>query len=161
MKKNLLLLVALLLTTGVFAQKTELNKFRAGFGTVYASEINNLGYALNGIYTVDDKWEAELAFTHIFKKKQLGYNVLDFNVHYVFVHPSDELSLYGLTGLGFNFLRLGDGDKDYYTDTRLGLNLGLGANYTITDKLSLVPQLCYTFSETGYTRIGVSIQYHF
>lgn len=161
MKKNLLLLVALLATTGVFARKSEISKFRAGFGTLYAGAIQNLGYQFNGIYTVNDHWEAELAYTHIFKKKQMGYNVLDFNAHYVFMHPNDEWSIYALGGMGFNFLRLSDGEKDYYTDTRLGANLGLGANYTITDKLSLAPQLYYTFSEKGYTRIGLSIQYLF
>jgi len=161
MKKNLLLLVALLATTNLFAQKNDSNKLRAGFGTVYASSIKNVGYAINGVYSVDKHWEAEVSLTHIFKKKQLGYNVLDFNAHYVFMHPTDELSLYGLTGMGFNFLRLTDDDKDSYTETRLGLNLGLGANYKIADKLSLAPLLCYTFSESGYTRLGVSIQYHF
>ena len=125
------------------------------------SGIKNVGYAFNGVYSVNRHWEAELSFTHIFKRKQLGNNVLDFNAHYVFVRPSDKLSVYGLAGMGFNFLRITDVDKDYYTDTRLGLNVGLGANYKIADKLSLAPLLCYTFSESGYTRLGVSIQYQF
>ncbi|PTN10630.1 outer membrane beta-barrel protein [Mangrovibacterium marinum] len=161
MKKNLLLLVALLLTTSVFAQKVELNQFRVGFASVYDTGMNNPGYALNGIYAVDEHWETEIAFTHIFKKKKRGNNVLDFNARYVFMHPADEWSVYALGGMGFNFLRVTDDGDDFYTDTRLGLNLGLGANYTIDDKLSLAPQLCYTISENSYYRIGVGIQYHF
>ena len=161
MKRNLLLILACVLTTSIFAQEADLGKLRAGLGLVYATKIENMGINLNGVYSFADQWEGELGYTHIFKKNYVGYNVLDLNAHYICCHPAENLSIYGLGGLAINFLRISDGEKDYYTDTRLGFNLGAGCNYKLTEKLNLVPQLCYTFRDSGYFRIGAGVQYLF
>ena len=161
MKKNLFVMIALLLTTSVFAQEAEVSKLRAGLGVVYASKIENFGLSLDGIYSFTDNWEGELALTHVFKKDDVKYNVVDLNARYNFVRPVKNLAIYGLGGLALNFVWLSDDGKSSYTQTKVGFNLGLGATYRLTDKLSLAPQACCMFSDDRYYRYGLAVQYQF
>ena len=50
MKKTIFTLIVLLLSASVSLQAQE-SKIRAGAGLVYATDINNLGLALKGVYT--------------------------------------------------------------------------------------------------------------
>jgi len=45
--------------------------------------------------------------------------------------------------------------------TETGLNLGVGANYKLSDKLNLAPEIRYTIMNGSYLRIGASVQYFF
>ncbi|WP_163715796.1 outer membrane beta-barrel protein [Mangrovibacterium lignilyticum] len=166
MKRIFLLILACVFTIGAFAQEADLSKLRAGVGLVYASEIENVGLNLNGVYAFTDQWEGEFAFTHIFKKNYVSFNVIDLNAHYVFYQPDDKTNIYGLGGLAINFVKLEDfglglvPDKSY-TDTQLGFNLGVGLNYKIAEQLNLAPQIQYTIMDGSYLRIGISVQYLF
>ena len=62
MKKIILVLTTLILTTGLFAQSFDTSKLRAGAGLVYATDINNIGIAFNGVYAFTDQWEGSLGF---------------------------------------------------------------------------------------------------
>ena len=46
-------------------------------------------------------------------------------------------------------------------DTSIGLNLGVGANYKLTDNLNLAPEMRFTVMDGSYFRIGVAVQYMF
>lgn len=186
MKKNILLVFAIVLSANVFAQSFDVSKLRAGAGLVYATEVSNVGINLNGVYSFTDQWEGSLGFTHIFEKDYLTYNMLDFDVHYVFYTPDEKLNVYGLAGLGFTFWDI-DSPTIYISDytgfdfgmsatsalistpnasmsgngTDLGLNLGVGANYKLSDKLNLAPEIRLTVTDNTYLRIGATLQYRF
>ena len=171
MKKNILIIVAIVLSANVFAQEFDLTKLRAGAGLVYATEIGNIGINLNGVYSITEEWEASLGFSHIFEKDYVRYNVLDLDAHYVFYQHDEKLNVYGLAGLGFTFWKatipamdLGWGmSSPEVTDngTETGLNIGVGANYKLSDKLNLAPEIRYTIMDGSYLRIGASVQYMF
>lgn len=171
MKKNIVLVLALVLSANVFAQQFDLTKLRVGGGLVYASEISNLGINLNGAYAITEEWEGALGFSHIFKKDHQTYNILDFDAHYIFHQQDENLNFYGLAGLGFTFwkatipsINLGNGystPSASTSGTEVGLNLGIGANYKLTETLNLAPELRYTIMDGSYLRIGASIQYLF
>jgi hypothetical protein len=171
MKRNILAILALVLTVNVFAQSFDVTKLRAGGGLVYATEISNIGINLNGVYSFTEEWEGALGFTHIFKKDYQTLNVLDFDAHYIFHQVDENLNVYGLAGLGFNFAKvtipaisMGGVQLTSETkksDTKLGLNLGVGVNYKLADNLNLSPEMRFTIMDGSYFRIGVGIQYLF
>jgi hypothetical protein len=179
MKKNILILLAIVLSANVFAQEFDLTKLRAGAGLVYATEIDNIGINLNGAYSITEEWEASLGFSHIFEKDYMSYNVIDLDGHYVFHQENENLNFYGLAGLGFTFWKVnvpaqtvtesvpmfGEMSMEVpgYEDngTKVGLSLGVGLNYKLTDVLNLAPELRYTIMDGSYLRIGASVQYMF
>jgi hypothetical protein len=171
MKKNILLILAIVLSTNVFAQQFDKTKIRAGAGLVYATEIGNIGINLNGAYAFTEEWEGSLGFSHIFKKDFLTYNILDLDAHYVFYQKDEKLNVYGLAGLGFTFWKatipamdLGFGiatPEVSNNGTETGLNIGVGANYKLSDKLNIAPEIRYTIMDGSYLRIGASVQYMF
>lgn len=166
MKKIILVLTTLILTSGLYAQSFDTSKLRAGAGLVYATDINNLGIAFNGVYAFTDQWEGALGFTHIFKKDYVSYNVLDFDAHYVFYDVTEGFSLYGLAGLGITFWNIegmevmGISIPDQ-SGSEVGLNLGIGGNYALSDKLNLAPEIRFTAMDGSYARIGATLQYKF
>lgn len=159
-----------MLSANVFAQEFDLTKLRAGAGLVYATEIGNIGLNFNGAYAITEEWEASLGFSHIFEKDYLSYNILDLDVHYVFYQHDEKLNVYGLAGLGFTFWKATIPAMNFgmystpeasATGTETGLNLGIGANYKLSDKLNLAPEIRYTIMDGSYLRIGASVQYIF
>lgn len=159
-----------MLSANVFAQEFDLTKLRAGAGLVYATEIGNIGLNFNGAYAITEEWEASLGFSHIFEKDYLSYNILDLDVHYVFYQHDEKLNVYGLAGLGFTFWKATIPAMNFgmystpeasATGTETGLNLGIGANYKLSDKLNLAPEIRYTIMDGSYLRIGASVQYMF
>nr|WP_319397521.1 hypothetical protein [uncultured Carboxylicivirga sp.] len=104
--------------------KAQDSKFMLGAGLDYATEIDNLGIHLKGLYLINDAWEADAGYTYYFKKNYTNWSSLDFNGHYVFT-SSDKGVLYALAGLNVTFykMELGDlmgdytsGYDDYYND---------------------------------------------
>lgn len=169
MKKIVFFVLALVLSANVFAQGFDLTKLRAGAGLVYATEIDNVGINLNGVYTLTDQWEASLGFSHIFEKDYLRYNVLDLDAHYIFFNQNEKMNVYGLAGLGFTFWKANFPAFDFgygistpeVSGTEVGLNLGVGMNYKLSDRFNLAPEIRYTIMDGSYLRIGASVQYLF
>lgn len=165
MKKSVLLLLTVLLSANIFAQGFDSSKLRAGAGLVYATDINSLGLAFNGVYSFTPQWEGAVGFTHIFEKDYVSYNVLDFDAHYVFYENGAGMNVYGLGGLSFNFWKItwpddyGFGGSTSGSD--VGLNLGVGMNYALSDVLNLAPEFRVTMADGSYVRLGATLQYKF
>ncbi len=170
MKKNILLVFALILSCNLFAQSFDSSKVRAGAGLVYASEIGNIGININGVYSFNEKWEGAFGYSHIFEKDYVSYNIFDFDAHYVFHQQDDKMNFYGIGGLNITSVKwdipsvdLGfgtfGGGSD--SDSSVGINLGVGMNYKLSDKLNLAPEARFTIVEDTYFRIGASLQYMF
>jgi hypothetical protein len=91
MKKLLLLSISVLLCGSLFAQSFDSSKLRAGGGFFYASEIQNVGLTLNGIYEIDEIWEGSLGFTHIFEKDHVSWNILDLDIPVILTPLSGDI----------------------------------------------------------------------
>lgn len=171
MKRNLLICFTLILSTNLFSQSFDVSKIRAGGGLMFATEIKNVGLTLNGTYEITEQWEGSLAFTHIFEKDYVKWNVLDLDGHYVFYKQDEKLNVYGLAGLSFTFWKVTIPTKDLgygfttpeitETGSDIGLNIGVGATYKITDNLNLSPEMRFTIIDGSYLRIGATLQYMF
>ncbi len=166
MKRLTLVLLIAFVSLGTYAQTFDVSRLRAGAGFVYASDINNLGITFNGVYNLNDIWEGSLGITHIFPNNNFQYTILDFDAHYIFYKANEELNFYGIGGIGFTF---GKWDNYYPNGTRygttsnteVGLNIGAGMNYKLTDFLNLAPEVRLTISDGSYARIGATVQYMF
>jgi len=160
MKKSILLLLAVVLSCNVFAQ-FDASKLRVGGGLVFASEVNNIGLTFNGVYTITEEIEGAFAISHIFENDYVSSTIFDFDGHYIFHQQDSKLNFYGIAGLAVTSWKsdipyLGD-----YSNSELGLNIGVGANYKLSDNLNLAPEARFTIEDNSYFRIGASIQYMF
>lgn len=166
MKKSIVLVFALILSCNLFAQSFDSSKIRAGAGLVYATDISNIGININGVYAFTEQWEGAFGYSHIFEKNYLSFNIFDFDAHYVFHQQDDRMNFYGIGGLSitsmkWDFPDLGFGVGGSTSDSNVGLNLGVGMNYLLSDKLNLAPEARFTIRDGSYFRIGASLQYLF
>jgi hypothetical protein len=175
MKKGIFILFAFILyVSSSYAQGFDPAKVRVGAGLAYATEISTAGLTLTGIYEIDETWEGAFAYNHFFEKDYVKWSVFDFDGHYIFHEANSALNVYGLAGLSITRWSIdmpstttdtpfGPMTVPGYTDSdsNFGLNLGVGANYSLTDLLNVAPELRYTITNGGYLRIGATVQYKF
>ncbi len=163
-KNSVVILVMALLS---FTAKAQDSKMLGGAGLSYTSNINNIGLSVKGVYLINDTWEGAGSFTYLFKNNYTKWSMLDLDGHYVF--SSDESILfYGLAGLNFTFWKVElasvYGSYVDYLDasgTEVGLNLGAGGRYALSDKLHLTGEVKYTIGGFGFLTLGAGILYHF
>lgn len=178
MKTSYLFTFALIILLGCIpalntqAQNT---KILAGGGLSFSTDIKSMGIQLNGVYQIDDTWEAAPGFTYYFKKDNTNWTMLDLNAHYVF-HRDDKMLFYGLAGLNFVFWKVkienvyypdpmnpfsGYYDDWEANDTEVGFNLGAGGRMPITDQLWVTSELKYTIGGFDFLTINAGVLYHF
>jgi hypothetical protein len=168
--KNLLKVV-ICVAVVVFSFSTTKAQISVGPGLVYGTDINNIGFSINGKYEFNEKWAAAPSFTYFLKKDDLTWSALDFNANYQFTEIENIGGLYGIGGLGLTFWGFDsketglDEFAEFYggsldtNTTELGVNLGLGLNIATTEKLAIAPEIMYTFGGTNYLRIGVKVMF--
>ncbi|MEZ5106805.1 MAG: outer membrane beta-barrel protein [Draconibacterium sp.] len=175
MKKffTFLIVAALSLTTNLYAQSED-TKFLIGAGLNYATDISNIGLSVDGTYLINEDWEAAAGFTYFFEKNLVNWSMLDFDGHYVF-HNNNGLTAYGLAGLNVTFWKIkwenvyGDeyGDlwsgvlDDVSKGSDVGLNLGAGIRYGLSDKLLFTGEAKYTVSSGGFLTLTAGVAYCF
>lgn len=142
-----------------------------GGGLWYGTDINNVGFSINGKYQINEKIAATPAFTYFLKKDYLTLSTLDLNGTYNITEFENVGSLYGIGGLGLTFLGvdfdnsvLGEwaeafGGSSNSNTTEFGVNVGAGFNIGINEKLSVSPEAMYTFGGVSYLRIGAKIMF--
>lgn len=178
MKKFLFAIGILVAATASQAQDS---KIMAGAGLNYATDIANVGVNIEGVYLINDTWEANAGFTYFFKKDYTSYSSLDFNGHYVFASNEGKCA-YALAGLNVTFYKFEmdnlfegyDGydspEYDYVSSyasgfetkgNEMGLNLGIGGRMPIGKALSLKGEIKYTVGGFDYLTIGAGVLYHF
>lgn len=170
--KNIAFIAFLLITlTGAGAQQFDASKIRAGAGLYYATEINNVGLSLNGNYEITNEWEASILYSHFFKKDYVSWNMWDFDAHYIFFKQDEYINVYGIGGLSMIFAKvtipaisfggLVISDEQTVKDSNVGVNLGAGANFKVSELINIAPEMRLTFMEDTFLRLGVTVQYMF
>ncbi len=164
--KNLFKISLVIIAVMAFStNKANAQQMAVGGGLVYASSINSLGISLNGSYQFTDQWSAAPAFTYFLKKDDYWTRMaLDLDANYLFKEVEGMGGLYGIGGLAlvFDSFNLDNSiyGSDYnYTDTSVGLNLGIGFNYALAEKMTIAPELRYTIMNGGFLRIGAKFMY--
>lgn len=190
MRKLFVLAIALVAcVSSSFAQKGEMG---GGVNLSYGTEISNLGLGLKYQYGITDAIRLEGSFDYFLKKDGLKMWDINANAHYLFpiaeklkVYPLVGLT-YANCGIGgsngggnFAFADLnGNGKWDEgeprdpnsgdenesgsSSSSKFGVNLGVGAQYDITDKIAISLEAKYQIiSNFNQLVIGAGVAYKF
>ena len=109
-----------------------------GMRTLFGSEIESIGIGVMGQYEFTDRVRGAVSFDAYIKNKDRS--MWDFNVdgHYLFpiVNRLTVYPIGGITYINDNY------SKDDYSSTthRFGINAGAGADYELTEDLSLTAE---------------------
>jgi outer membrane protein X len=155
-------------TVGFGAKAQEAGDVAAGVNLAagFGNEFTNVGIGAKFQYNVTAPVRAEGSFTFFPKKDGLGMWDLSVNGHYLIGIPSvSNFTVYPVAGLGLTGYTGGGGGGEYEwqnpitgewereeyeseegeggTYTVLGLNLGGGAEYKLTDRIRVNAELKY------------------
>ena len=142
MKKFIVLFSMMFFIMGnAFAQK---GIQAAGVHLSYGTEIESFGIGLKYQYNITDNIRLEPSMNYFFENNGIDQFDINATAHYLFPMASN-VRVYPLAGLTFarwSFPQL-IGGKFSNDATRLGINIGGGAEMDITDKLMLNFELKY------------------
>lgn len=149
--KAVCVMVFALMAAGLMAQ--EKGEIAVGGNLVLGSgdSYTNYGIGAKFQYNVINRLRLEPSFTYFLKKDNLSMWDLSVNAHYLFP-VAEKIAVYPLAGLSILGLNPEYGDSD----TEIGLNLGGGADYQLTDKLFLNLELKYKIHD-NWDRFLVSV----
>ena len=161
MKKFIVLFSMMFFIMGnTFAQK---GIQAAGVHLSYGTEIESIGIGVKYQYNITDNIRLEPSMNYFFENNGIDQFDINANAHYLFPMASN-VRVYPLAGLTFarwSFPQL-IGGKFSNDATRLGINIGGGAEMDITDKLMLNFELKYQFvSDLNQAMFNVGIAYMF
>ena len=170
MKKLLLLVCAAVMSLSASAQAGDKT---LGAQFVFGSQTNNIGFGVKGQYYVTDHLRGEASFDYFFKNKGLTMWDINANAHYL-INVADKFNVYPLAGVGYtNWSYTNDvivkevNGKDKVvehkgSDGRLAVNLGGGAEYALTDNVSVNAEAKWQIVN-NYSQLvlGVGVAYKF
>ncbi|WP_258105315.1 porin family protein [Marinoscillum sp. MHG1-6] len=167
MKKALLSAVALVLFVfAVDAQDLDLKG-----GLAFGTEIDKLGINLGAKYGVTPEIDVEAGLTFFFPEStsftdpfsgttttiKTGFWMFDINGLYNFQLDS-KFRAYPLAGLNFSTGTVKI-DNNRNSNTEVGLNIGGGAAYAVSDKLDAFLELRYILGKADQGIIGFGVYY--
>ena len=153
MKKLIVLFSMMFFIMGsAFAQK---GIQAAGVHLSYGTEIESFGIGVKYQYNITDNIRLEPSMNYFFENNDVDMFDINANAHYLFPMASN-VRVYPLAGLTFARWDFGK------VATRLGVNIGGGAEMDITDNLMLNFELKYqTVSDLDQAIFNVGIAYMF
>ena len=170
MKKLLLLVCAAVMSLSASAQAGDK---ALGAQLVFGSETNSFGLGVKGQYYFTDQIRGEGSFDYFFKNKGVSMWDINANVHYLF-DVANKVKVYPLAGLGYtNWSYTNDvivkevNGKDKVvehkgSDGRLAVNLGGGAEYALTDNVSVNAEAKWQIvNNYNQLVLGVGVAYKF
>lgn len=147
MRKLFLTAVIALLSIGAFAQE---GQAYLGGQLAYPTDIKSLGIGVKGGYGITDAIRTQATFDYFLKKDNVSCWDLNLDVHYLFP-LGDNIKVYPLAGL--TYLRCSVdgftqtvstpagsstvGSNESHSDGNLGVNLGGGFQYDLSEKFAL------------------------
>lgn len=162
MKKLLLLVCAAVMSLSASAQAGDK---ALGAQLVFGSETNSIGVGVKGQYYFTDQIRGEASFDYFLKNKGISMWDINANVHYLF-DVADKFKVYPLAGLGYTNwsykLEYDNVTLAKGTDGRLAVNLGGGAEYALTDNVSVNAEAKWQIvNNYNQLVLGVGVAYKF
>ena len=144
-----------------------------GAQLVFGSETNSIGFGVKGQYYFTDQIRGEGSFDYFLKNKGISMWDINANVHYLF-DVANKVKVYPLAGLGYtNWSYTNDvivieenGNKRTTefkgSNGRLAVNLGGGAEYALTDNVSVNAEAKWQIvNNYNQLVLGVGVAYKF
>ena len=152
-----------LITLGASAQKGEQN---VGAHVLYGTDASNIGLGVKYQNNITDAIRLEAVGDYYLKTD--GFSMFDVNVNGHYLFPlSDKVTVYPLVGINYtswkqeSFISYGEehGGLDI-KDSSIGLNIGGGIQYKLTDKIRIGAELKYqTISGASTAVIGAGVTF--
>ena len=164
-KLTLLAIISIALTFNSFAQ------ISAGGGLSYGTEAETIGFNLRGQYNINENIDVVGGFTFFLPKKtsqtiffgtvetKTSMWTFDIDGHYNF-GIMDKLNVYPIAGLNISGVSV-DVNGTKASDTEVGLNIGAGATYEISDQLAGFFETKYTIGNYDQAVITFGVLYGF
>jgi len=161
-----------LFTINTKAQKT------VGGGLAYGSEIENIGIDITGQYFIKAPLAIEVSFTYYLPKDfgdsssdfKIKWSELNANVNYYF-KVNGNIKPYGLGGLNMSFLTIptfnigsifsGGNGFENKTQSKVGLNIGGGADFDLGKNYTPFAQLKYVIGDADQLQILAGVRFKF
>ena len=151
MKKLLFVICLVLVSASSFAQK---GKTTIGLhGNYMIDSPNNLGIGANIGYEFINNLRGTAEFNYFFKKDYVSFWNLETNVAYLFRVADGKLILYPLAGVDVLGAKVEEGESE----SKLGLNLGGGIEYPVSNRLSLKAEFNYKTQGDGWSLIKFGV----
>jgi len=144
-----------------------------GISLGYGTEIKSIGVGAKFNYNITDPIQLSPSFNYFLKKDGVSMWELNADVHYLFP-VADNLNVYPLAGLALLGTKTDAGDlydefeelgyeveSDSSSSTNIGLNLGGGVSYKLTDNISIGAELKYTLSDFNQLGLSANVTYKF
>lgn len=164
--KKLLLVLAATALLGVFQKANA--QFKVGGGLNYATKISTLGISAQGAYDFTEEWGATASFTYYLEKDNASYSSIDVNANYTFTEIENVGKMYGIAGINHFMVSVDTPKVSYegidvgggsYTDSKTGVNLGLGLKMDLSEKMLLCPELIYSSAYEGRISFGAKLMF--
>ncbi len=177
MKKTLLVALAMVMSTMAFAQDGKLAvgvNVNYGFGAGPGYGLENYsapGFGVKFQYEFVRNVRGEASFNYFLPKKYYGMKGLNFydvnlNFHYLF-NVGEKFRLYPLVGLSYETLAFTSDWKKFIetyggdaSDSKMGVNLGGGAEYMIGNHFKLNAEIKYQ-TNIDWPVLGIGAAYCF
>ncbi len=164
--KKLFLLIAVMFCVTSWSNAQEKGDMAAGvnlnMGFAYKDYSGgNFGMGAKYQYSITDHIRLEPAFTYYFKKDYISMWDLMANAHYLFKVADEKLNLYPIVGVGaFGAKASVFGYSS--SDTNFAVNLGAGAEYRVSQNISVSAELKYMIvSDFGHLGLQIGAAYLF
>ena len=162
MKKILTLVCVMMLGMGFAQAQVHQGQTAAGLNLVYGSEIENLGIGARFQYGVLDQLRAEVGLNYFFEKNHLTWWDVNINAHYLVGLWNDQLFIYPLAGLNYTMVNYNGELNEKGEENHVGLNLGAGIEYEITDHFSVNFEYRHTIvRKVDQGVFGLGVNYKF
>lgn len=155
MKKLIVTVALAFLSAAGYAQQGHAS---AGVNTGYALDRESVTFGLDFRYNVWRNVRIAPSVTHMFRNNGASAWYIDFDVHYV-VSVTRYFAFYPIGGMGMSVwdFKGSDGNR-----TRLGLNVGIGAELYVTDEISVGTDMKYNLTKDyDQALVAVRVAYHF
>ena len=162
-----------LIALGASAQ--EKGEQSIGAHVLYGTDVGNIGFGVKYQNCITDAIRLEAVGDYYLKTD--GFSMFDVNVNGHYLFPlSDKVTVYPLVGINYTnwkqtVLTFGEEDEDLQEylgvsgdvevkDSGIGLNIGGGIQYKLTDKISIGAELKYqTISGASTAVIGAGVTF--
>ena len=125
-------------------------------GTYMLDSPNNIGFGANVGYEFMNNVRGVGEFNYLLKKDYVSWWNVEANVEYLF-RLGDAFTIYPLAGIDFTGCSVEGGGSD----SKMGLNIGAGVEYALSEKLSLKAEYNYKTQYDGWSllKFGVVIPF--
>lgn len=137
---------------------------RIGAALTYGTEVEEVGLQLNGYYGLGEVLptlpglRVGAEFTYYLVDDPLTLWTLDLNGQYRFIEPG-PFGAYGIAGLDIAHVSvdvdLGPLGGASSSNTDIGLNLGIGAEYAVVENVELFGELKYVISDLDQAVLAI------